>query len=63
MQNFREESKHHTQNPTGEYHKLIDGSYKLFPMKQQIYEIQTNLRLDKFMTAIQNLMGIIRNQK
>ena len=38
-------------------------SYKVFPMRQQMYHVQHKLRWEEALTAIQYLIDIIRNEQ
>ena len=40
LSNFRQKSLYHTQVPTGKFYKMIEGSYKVLPSRQQIFNIQ-----------------------
>ena len=50
-------------DPTREFYPLIDGKYHIFFMKDEMSTIQKNLTKRGFVTAIQHLTEIIRNQQ
>ena len=63
LPDFRQASLPYSQDPTGEFHKLIDGNYEVFLMTLQCYYIQRKLRREEFVDAIQHFMELIKNQQ
>ena len=61
LPNFRQASLHYTKQPTGKFHKLIEGNYKMFPIRQYIFlYIQTKPRWTESVDVIQHKLDIIR---
>ena len=63
LPNFMKVSLLHINNLLGKCYGLISGNYKDFPTRQDIYDIQTNLRWEEFVDTIYYLTDIIRNQQ
>ena len=61
--NFRQVAWNHMQYQIQVFYKLTEGSYKVFPTRQQIYEIQNKLKQKESVATTQYLIDIIRNQQ
>ena len=55
LPNFRQVSLQQISDLTGEIYDLVAANYKIFPIRQQRYGIQTKLRWEDF----QHLIDII----
>ena len=61
LPSFRQASLQHLS--IGDFPDPTSGNYNVFPTRQEIYDMLTKLRCEKFVDTIQNLMDIIRNEQ
>ena len=63
LPNLRQVALTHKEDPAGDFYKLFDRTYMVLPTRWQFYDIQNKIPQEKFVTAIQPSMDIIRNQQ